>query len=878
MPRGSWLAQLGENMTVKMTAALAGLALVMLGCALRAPGSQSQSQATSPKVAGRQAAAVKAPLVEPEAVEALRGTPLHTLLNPMAAVSDTAFQDRGDPSKWKPQDAFDLSGPVPAEEVVRSAIMSSVAYVLERQNENGGWDVELTGSLLSETADQAVDAVAITALCGLALRQHVKVDPVRVEAALTKATDFIVNRVIRGKLSTKVYYAVWRYSWGLKFLTGEYEISKNNERRDELKSCAKRMVQALLNMQLSNSKIPRLDRKRKAKMSSRMKATAMPANLGLILALPTDENFRGGASVTGVVPGSIAEKSGFKEGDKVLNCEGVKIENAFDYYMLETEWVGGQKIQITYSRPGEKTVTREISMPAVWPGYIGIKVGSGSGEGPTVDEFLKFSPSKQDLKLGDAIIEMNKAKIANVDDYRKAEALVMPGNKVKMTVMRSGKKKSVTIDATPAPEGTFGFSIVEEDKEDLGGVVLDEVPEESVAGAAGLLKGDRLMQIDHTPVLGLDHFIDYIGTLAGGKMVKVKFLREGAMQEAEVQLAPIALPGDLTFELDYNNNLQMYVWSVVKGGVADVAGIKKGWVITKVNGTATPTLREFLPLWWNAGFAAGDEVTFTFNTGMKEVDVKIELQKPVYKEEIVDVGGWNYYPMGVAASFCSAATLINLYRVQEVMGIKVPKESLASGASMLESIRHVDAANGNTECYLYSGDAKTPQAPPYIRDMRGCIGRITVCEMALVVSGKRSKNDLKKMIDLWLKNRHELDKVRDFWHTHFRPLYANAAYYWLFGHYHTCIAANYVGGPQKKKVQEVTLKALMLKRKADGTWSDHEAFGPLVGTAEALMILGEIDGPFRDGYPVATQPGKEPAPPEKTPEDTPNGEEGGASE
>ena len=118
-----------------------------------------------------------------------------------------------------------------------------------------------------------------------------------------------------------------------------------------------------------------------------------------------------------------------------------------------------------------------------------------------------------------------------------------------------------------------------------------------------------------------------------------------------------------------------------------------------------------------------------------------------------------------------------------------------------------------------------------------------------------------------LKYRGELDKVRDYWYTHHRTSigFFNAAYYWLFGHYHSCLAANYVGGPHKKKVQETTLKALMLKRNKDGTWNDHESFGPLVGTSEALMILGEIDGGFRDGYSPATQPGGD-KPPEKKPE------------
>ena len=117
--------------------------------------------------------------------------------------------------------------------------------------------------------------------------------------------------------------------------------------------------------------------------------------------------------------------------------------------------------------------------------------------------------------------------------------------------------------------------------------------------------------------------------------------------------------------------------------------------------------------------------------------------------------------------------------------------------------------------------------------------------------------------------------MRDYWYTHHRTSigFYNAAYYWLFGHYHSVFAANYMGGAHKKKVQEVTLKALMLQRNNDGTWNDHESFGALVGTSEALMILGEIEGGFRDGYSASTQ-GNSEKPPEKAPEEKPPEGEG----
>jgi hypothetical protein len=40
----------------------------------------------------------------------------------------------------------------------------------------------------------------------------------------------------------------------------------------------------------------------------------------------------------------------------------------------------------------------------------------------------------------------------------------------------------------------------------------------------------------------------------------------------------------------------------------------------------------------------------------------------------------------------------------------------------------------------------------------------------------------------------------------------------------------------------------MLDREDDGYWLDHPSFGKLCGTGLALWILGETEGPWRDGY------------------------------
>ncbi|MCL4730922.1 MAG: hypothetical protein KJ044_10865, partial [Planctomycetes bacterium] len=102
------------------------------------------------------AAAVPAPAatVPPDAGDnALAPLATRILLDAGGAGSGPELiQARGPlPAGWKPDPPLDLSGPMPSDADVRAAITKGVNYILGLQKENGAWDVDLTGTLLSET-------------------------------------------------------------------------------------------------------------------------------------------------------------------------------------------------------------------------------------------------------------------------------------------------------------------------------------------------------------------------------------------------------------------------------------------------------------------------------------------------------------------------------------------------------------------------------------------------------------------------------------------------------------------------------------------------------------------------------------------------------
>jgi len=799
------------------------------------------------------------------------------------------LQARGTlPVGWKPDPPMDLTGPMPSDVDVRAAIVKGVEYVLGLQKENGAWDVDLTGTLLSDTADEAVDAIAATSLAGIALRYHVKVDPPRIEAALKRGADFVMDRVYRGKLPLKVWYANWRYTLGLKFLHMEFMATADVERKAEISAVCRRMVQAMLKLQLSNSDAPLLERKRKARLSSRMKDVAMPAYLGVVLEPPTDQNYRGGAPVTRVIAGSIAEKSGIVAGDKVVMAEGVRVENAVDYYMQESEWVAGQKVKVKFARPGGKDFDREVTLPQTWPGFLGLRLSAGS-DGLTVESFQRFSPSKGELELGDVLTKVDGKEVKAVADFDAIEASAQPGKKMRVEFLRAGKKKSASITVIAAPEGWYGFGPKEEDKGDDNGVVVDGILPGGAAERLGIKDGDRVTWIGDVPILGLDHFIDFSGTVAAGRNLTVKWVTaEGEEKTGEVAADVVVMAGDPQFDFVFRSQNDLFgpaiVSDIKKGGVSEKAGVKNDDVITSINGRAINSL--YACIMTMRQIAAGDEIVLGLRRGNQNIEAKFIMQKPANDAGTgpgVEEGGWAYYPnMGESPSFSTASALLALYNVQNDVDPKlkrVIKDSLKSAENLIASLRTPDPVNAGAETYVYRAGSKGNQSGI---DLRGCQGRNAICEMALVIAGKRKNSDLKKQIDTWIRHRGELDAVRrmEFYNPpgkqgspHCFDRYWNAAYYWSYGHYHTLLGAKMVGGKTFKEINEICTKAVMKTRLEDGTWLDHASFGKLVGTGLALWILGETEGGWRDGYtPTITQdkPANPETPgPEEKPEEAP---------
>jgi serine protease Do len=132
---------------------------------------------------------------------------------------------------------------------------------------------------------------------------------------------------------------------------------------------------------------------------------------------------------------------------------------------------------------------------------------------------------KAGIKVDDVIVRYNGQDVQGVRELRDMVAGTAPGTTVKIGILRDGKPQTLTITvgkqeaetaaATPSPSAEssdvlskLGLTVqtltpglakqlgVEADK----GAVITDVDEGSLAGLAGLQKGDVIVQADHQPV------------------------------------------------------------------------------------------------------------------------------------------------------------------------------------------------------------------------------------------------------------------------------------------------------------------------------------------------------------------------------------------
>ncbi|MXZ13068.1 MAG: DegQ family serine endoprotease [Candidatus Dadabacteria bacterium] len=165
---------------------------------------------------------------------------------------------------------------------------------------------------------------------------------------------------------------------------------------------------------------------------------------------------------------------------------------------------------------------------------IAESMGHESTDGALISDISPGSPAeKAGLKRGDVVVEFDGNAIKEFTSLSKLVAMKAPGASSKLTVLRDGKRKDISVVLGEMPDDkTAAESRQDEDIElsditpDIAsrfgiegetGVLVTDVSRGSSAWEAGFRPGDVILEVDKSPVANLGDYNKVVSRLEPGK-------------------------------------------------------------------------------------------------------------------------------------------------------------------------------------------------------------------------------------------------------------------------------------------------------------------------------------------------------------------------
>jgi len=157
--------------------------------------------------------------------------------------------------------------------------------------------------------------------------------------------------------------------------------------------------------------------------------------------------------------------------------------------------------------------------------------GEKEARGVVVGDVTPKSPAQEGgIQRGDIILDVNGKPVSDSNQLRMVISMMQPGSNVKLTVLRDGSEKQVSLklaemptetakmnseneeESTKALQGVEVANLTPHTAERLGlpasatGVVVSVIDPASKIADSGLLKGDVIQEVNHQPVKNVSEF------------------------------------------------------------------------------------------------------------------------------------------------------------------------------------------------------------------------------------------------------------------------------------------------------------------------------------------------------------------------------------
>lgn len=219
---------------------------------------------------------------------------------------------------------------------------------------------------------------------------------------------------------------------------------------------------------------------------------------------------------------------------------------------IVTNMATGGYMGIGFAIPSNflQTVMDEIKSTGSFKrGFLGIALqqiddnlaqafGLNKAQGALVAEVTKGSPAeKAGLKPGDVILKYNNTLVTNIGSLRNAIALIKPGTKVRLSILRQGHPVDIQVEVGTMSQNKPTVATVKENKlgievENLtpeqaaklgmvheNGVLISKVDPNSPAGWIGLRKGNVIVEVNQKKISSVEEFNEALQAASAGKPI-----------------------------------------------------------------------------------------------------------------------------------------------------------------------------------------------------------------------------------------------------------------------------------------------------------------------------------------------------------------------
>ena len=181
---------------------------------------------------------------------------------------------------------------------------------------------------------------------------------------------------------------------------------------------------------------------------------------------------------------------------------------------------------------------------------LAAKFGIKENDGVLVNDVFENEPAaRAGLKPGDIIAKVDGRRVETPAGLSRAVAGLTPGTKIELDVIRSGERRTVTVDLgerkedavvaaipspPPQPEIKLGLSVQDLTQEladkfkikDQKGVLVNKVDPGSVAQEQGLREGDLIKEVNRQAIASAEEFKSAVAQTKKGESVLLRVIRE----------------------------------------------------------------------------------------------------------------------------------------------------------------------------------------------------------------------------------------------------------------------------------------------------------------------------------------------------------------